>query len=223
MSDATVREPSLHPLLAAVLFLVLVMKPLGDLGLLPHAEGFFAGLLVAFIASLLGILRGSGWLRWIIPVIGLLAVLLQGWSTHIAPGELRFAAVTAASFMLLAVCAGIMRHVLAPGRVTLRRIEAAVIAYMLIGLIFAGIYDIEESLSPGSFAGDGYESAQPRNHGDFIFFSFVTLTSTGYGDFIPVHPIARSLAIFEAMCGQFFVAVVLARLVSLEIAGRREE
>ena len=75
MSDATAQEPSLHPLLAAVLFLVLVMKPLGDLGLLPHAEGFFAGLLVAFIASLLGILRGSGWLRWIIPVIGLLAVM----------------------------------------------------------------------------------------------------------------------------------------------------
>jgi Ion channel len=49
------------------------------------------------------------------------------------------------------------------------------------------------------------------------------LTSTGYGDFIPVHPVARSLAIFEAMCGQFFVAVVLARLVSLEIAGRGQE
>ena len=53
--------------------------------------------------------------------------------------------------------------------------------------------------------------------------SIVTLTSTGYGDFIPINPVARSLAILEAMCGQFFLAVVLARLVSLEIAGRREE
>jgi len=220
MTGQAAPEQSLHPLLLAVLFLVLVMKPLGDLGILPHAEGFFAGLLVAFIASLLGLLRGSSLLRWIIPFLGALALILQGWNTHIAPGELRFAAVIAASLMLIAVCSGIMRQVLAHGRVTLRRIEAAVIAYLLLGLIFAGIYDAAEMAAPGSFIGDGYEPGQPRQHGDFIFFSFVTLTSTGYGDFVPKHPVTRSLAILEAMCGQLFIAVVLARLVSLEIAGR---
>jgi len=223
MTKAPRQEPSLHPLLAAVLFLVLVMKPLGDLGFVPHAEGFFAGLLIAFIAGLLGVLHGPGGLRWIIGIFGLLALPLFGLTAATELREWRFATVTAASCMLLAVLVGIMREVLAPGRVTPRRIEAAVIAYLLIGLVFAGTFDIVETMAPGSFTGDGYDPNQPRQHGNFIFFSFVTLTSTGYGDFIPINPVARSLAILEAMCGQFFLAVVLARLVSLEIAGRREE
>ncbi len=223
MTKAPRQEPSLHPLLAAVLFLVLVMKPLGDLGFVPHAEGFFAGLLIAFIAGLLGVLHGPSGLRWIIGIFGLLSLPLFGLSTATELREWRFATVTAASCMLLAVLVGIMREVLAPGRVTMRRIEAAVIAYLLIGVIFAGTFDMVATLAPGSFTGDGYDPNQPRQHGDFIFFSFVTLTSTGYGDFIPINPVARSLAILEAMCGQFFLAVVLARLVSLEIAGRRED
>ena len=50
---------------------------------------------------------------------------------------------------------------------------------------------------------------------------FVTLTSTGYGDIVPLHPVARSLATLEAVIGQLFPATLLARLVSLELEGRR--
>jgi len=50
-----------------------------------------------------------------------------------------------------------------------------------------------------------------------IYFSFVTLTSTGFGDILPVAPVARTLAVLEAMTGQFYVAIFIARLVSLEL------
>ena len=67
----------------------------------------------------------------------------------------------------------------------------------------------------------------PPLHGDFavsgnlIFFSFVTLTTTGYGDIVPVHPFARSLANVEAIIGQIYPATLLARLVTLELAHER--
>ncbi len=57
--------------------------------------------------------------------------------------------------------------------------------------------------------------------GIYVYFSFTTLTSTGYGDMVPIHPFARSAANLEAMIGQLFPATLLARLVSLEIEARR--
>ena len=113
-----------------------------------------------------------------------------------------------------------LRQTLAPGRVTLRRIEGAIAAYLLIGLIFAGAYELVGALAPGAFLRNGAPMAAHALGGDFVFFSFVTLTTTGYGDMVPVHPVARSLALLEAITGQLFLAVVLARLVSLEIADR---
>ena len=61
----------------------------------------------------------------------------------------------------------------------------------------------------------------PALAGNLIYFSFVTLTSTGYGDIIPVHPIARSLCNVETIIGQLDPATLLARLVTLESAHRR--
>jgi Ion channel len=58
------------------------------------------------------------------------------------------------------------------------------------------------------------------NASDLIYFSFVTLTSVDYGDIIPVHPVARSLANVEAIIGQFYPATLLARLVTLQLEGR---
>jgi hypothetical protein len=53
-----------------------------------------------------------------------------------------------------------------------------------------------------------------------IYFSFVTLTTVGYGDIVPVHPIARSLCNLEAICGQLYPATLLARIVTLEVGSR---
>ena len=72
---------------------------------------------------------------------------------------------------------------------------------------------------PEDLAGGGPDALQRL----LMYFSFITLTSTGYGDITPVHPVARLLAMFEALAGQLYLAITLARLVSLEIMHRQEK
>jgi hypothetical protein len=75
------------------------------------------------------------------------------------------------------------------------------------------------SLVPKAFSGLSLDD-NPALASNLIYFSFVTLTTTGYGDIFPVHPIARSLCNLESIFGQLYPATLLARLVTLELAGR---
>jgi len=75
-----------------------------------------------------------------------------------------------------------------------------------------GAYDSLNLAFPGAFT---TLTQQPVRTNELVYFSLTTLTSTGYGDILPVHPLARSLANLEAVCGQLFLAIFLARLVSL--------
>ena len=74
-------------------------------------------------------------------------------------------------------------------------------------------------LSPGAFS---HVSSSPRpQFGQLLYFSLATLTTTGYGDLVPLHPIARSLSNLESVTGQLFLATLLARLVNLQLVQRR--
>jgi hypothetical protein len=110
----------------------------------------------------------------------------------------------------------ILALVLRRGPVTPRRIEGAIAAYLLLGFTWAHAYELLVLLDPGAFAGavDGGSQA-------WTYYSFVTLTTMGYGDIVPVHPVARSLAVLEAVTGQLYLTNLLARLVSLELQSRR--
>jgi hypothetical protein len=74
-------------------------------------------------------------------------------------------------------------------------------------------------LIPNAYSGIALEDS-PALASNLIYFSFVTLTSTGYGDIVPMHPVARSLCNLETVIGQLYPATVLARLVTLELAHR---
>ena len=93
----------------------------------------------------------------------------------------------------------------------------AVAVYLLLGLIWFQAYYVIALFAPeafsiqGSLAPGDLESIKPP----LLYFSFITLTTLGYGDIVAVHPMARMLVIAEAMIGQLFPAVLLARLVSL--------
>jgi hypothetical protein len=110
--------------------------------------------------------------------------------------------------------------VFAPGKVTFHRIIGAILLYLNIGLIFVGLFDLAALLEPDAFK--GLDPLQGNvSMGNLIYFSFVTLTTTGFGDIAPVHPYARSLASIEAIIGQLYPAILLARLVTLELEDRR--
>jgi|SRR5262245_35491622 len=111
--------------------------------------------------------------------------------------------------------------VFAPGQVTFHRIVGAVLLYLSIGLIFVALYCFVALLKPNAFIGLNSPKDNLLVGGNLIYFSFMTLTSVGYGDIVPLHPFARGLANVEAIIGQLYPATLLARLVTLHIEGRR--
>ncbi len=108
-------------------------------------------------------------------------------------------------------------------RVTLNVLFAAVSAYLLMGLAWAEWYAIVDMLQPGalSFALDpavsGYEAHVARLN-ESVYYSFVTMTTLGYGDIAPIAPQARALAMLQAVIGQLYLVVMIARLVALNIS-----
>jgi len=100
-------------------------------------------------------------------------------------------------------------------RVTRDVIYAAVAVYLFIGLLWSDIYSILERLQPGSF--NFTQSQTGTNLSDFSYYSFVTLTTLGYGDITPLTAKAKAFAMLEAIIGQLYLVVLIARLVGLHI------
>ena len=105
------------------------------------------------------------------------------------------------------------------GRVTYHHIMGAILLYLTIAITFVALFTFIGSHVPRAFSGLSLEDS-PALASNLIYFSFVTLTTTGYGDIFPVHPIARSLCNLESIFGQLYPATLLARLVTLELAHR---
>ena len=112
----------------------------------------------------------------------------------------------------------VLGQTLRSGPITYHRLQGAVAAYVLLGVIWAYAYALVELLRPGAFSGPVSPADGPRA---FLYFSFVTLTTVGYGDVLPVHSAARSLANLEAVTGPLYLAILIARLVSVAVAPGR--
>ena len=128
----------------------------------------------------------------------------------------------ASAWLIFALTLGwvVAKAVFGPGRVTYHRIIGAIFLYFLIAVTFSALFIFICLLIPNAISGIKIEDT-PALASNLFYFNFVTLTSTGYGDILPVHPIARSLCNLETILGQFYPATLLARLVTLEIEGRR--
>ena len=155
----------------------------------------------------------------IVSVIAVTALLVR-WASYLFP-EAGLAVWREISTLatLLALSWVTLALVLRPGPVTTRRIEGAIAVYLLMGFTWAQAYELVSLWHPGALAG----AVEGRDaHQSWTYYSFVTLTTLGYGDIRPVHPLARSLAVLEALTGQLYLAILLARLVSLQIGSKRD-
>ena len=113
----------------------------------------------------------------------------------------------------------IISYVLQQKNVTHDMIFGAICGYLLIGVSWAFTYSLVAFLEPGSFAmAASGQTSQGDVLPDFFYYSFVTLTTLGYGDITPVAPVARSLSTLEAIVGQIYLTVLVARLVGLHIS-----
>jgi hypothetical protein len=135
------------------------------------------------------------------------------------------ATVNAVMVMLTSVSLGALfiARVTRDGRINIHRIVGACGTFLLLGLVFAQAYKLIALYVPQAFAIGGVPAAPGAMDYRYIYYSFITLTSTGYGDITPLHPYARSLATFEAITGQLYLAVLIARLVGLEMEWREEQ
>jgi len=129
--------------------------------------------------------------------------------------------VLAAAWLAIALTLGVVvaQEVFRRGRVNYHRIVGAILLYLLIAVVFGALFTFVGLSLPDAFKGITFEDNLGLANSVF-YLSFVTLTSTGYGDIVPVHPIARSLCNIESVIGQLYPATLLARLVTLELRQR---
>ncbi|HEV3148225.1 MAG TPA: ion channel [Chthoniobacterales bacterium] len=121
--------------------------------------------------------------------------------------------------LIIFFAVAILGYVLRSGKVTSDKIYGAICVYLLFGYAWAFAYSLIEEVQPGSFTS---VTSMPAN--DIVsrvmqmrYFSFVTLATVGYGDIVPHSPLARTIALLEAMLGQFYLVALIGRLVGLHI------
>ena len=109
-------------------------------------------------------------------------------------------------------------QVMFTGHVDHNKIVGAICIYLLLALVWAFAYQIVEAYVPGSMNGLDHDLWQ-HNTDDLVYYSFVTLTTLGYGDITPEEPITRFLAYMEAVTGVFYMAILVASLIGIRLAG----
>jgi len=124
-------------------------------------------------------------------------------------------------FLLIAI-AFTVRQVVFGTEITINRLVGAVCVYLLFGTIWAVTYSLVDAVSPGSLAGIVPQAGGGWNS-EWLYFSFVTMTTLGYGDILPVSATASALAYLQAVFGQFYVAILVAGLVSAYISNRKQD
>jgi hypothetical protein len=166
--------------------------------------------------------------RWLHGFIIVLAVASLGlnWVEEIRPGDVLTILNAGLSLIYLGfLLAMVAAQVFGEGPVTGHRIRGAIVVYLLLGALWALLYQMVALTTPAAFrlpesvAGGDPDALQRL----MTYYSFVTLTTTGYGDITPVHPVARTLAMLEALVGQLYPAITLARLVSLAVMHQKEK
>lgn len=205
---------------------------------------FLLALLVAdlFVAPLIkdafpGLAVAAGALSFLLFVVGALVVARRIWSA-IAVSALAGTAITlelvrqidasdplaawregAACLTFGVFALATLLRVFAPGPVTSHRLVGAVVAYLLLGLTWACAYELLESLRPAAFHMARTDGSYPP----FLYYSFVTLTTVGYGDITPASSGARALSNLESLVGVLFPAILIGRLLTKQGPGAPPE
>jgi voltage-gated potassium channel len=200
-------------LLAMLLFMLAVVPFLeGFSGLRTLFNVFLSAVLVSAVYALSQKIRHLA-----IAVVLAIPMLISIWSDYVALSDTLFliGRICGVLFMAFTIF-HILRHIFQQQEVTLDTIAGATAVYMLFAVMWTFIYAVLEQLQPGSFAISTAETLGERNI--FIYYSFVTITTLGYGDITPVTYLARSMAILEAVVGQLYLVVLVAWLVGMYVS-----
>lgn len=188
----------------------------------PFVEEFEGGDLVvtglfslALLAAVLAVAERKAVL--VIAIVLAIPAIVGRWINHFEPYIVSPVIFLTAALILIAfVVANLLRFVFRAPSVDMEVLCASISAYLMLGLMWAVAYWLVDQLTPGGAFSFNTNSG-PRSMNGFtgFYFSFITLSTVGYGDITPVSRAARWLAAMEAMTGLLYVAVLIARLVSL--------
>jgi hypothetical protein len=217
--------PSLHTTFdRAPRFVLLLVVILADLMIAPLLAGTVAGLRATQALSavmLVAALWAAGVHR---PAVALfLPTLLAQLLAVYSGNEALLATAMLLRIAFFAYATGIiMWRTLREAEVSLDTIAGAACAYTLLGVVWGSIYMLLEFLHPGSFhiPAEWLLGVARDPNAALVYFSFVTLTTVGYGDITPIWPGAAGLAVSEAIVGQLYLAITVARLVGLHTSRR---
>ena len=211
---------SLSILLVFLVITIFVLRPIEEnlgLDIRLFASVVFSAILLSGIVAVSHLHRTL----WMFGAVAVLAVVVR-WARYATAGPPWLGIEAASAILSCGMLATIVLvQVFREGPVTVQRIQGAVAAYLLIALMFAAGYTWVDLAVPNAFTGVPPETTAHDAVQRFLYFSFVTLTTTGYGDIAPQTSAARSLSMLEALIGQMFPSILLARLVSMELWHRQ--
>ena len=214
--DVWTAENGLTALMIFTVAYLFVVAALGD-----FTFGALIGRLMFSFIIVAGVLTTfrQRWLRFLVIVLAVASFTFV-WLEHFYHySNLTLLNATFGLLFLILLLAILIVRVFRKGEVTPDRIRGAIVVYLLIGGMWDFFYFIIALIKPDSFnwppglvVGDLQAIQQT-----LTYFSFITLTTTGYGDVTPAIPLTRTLAMFEALAGQLYLVITLARLVSLAV------
>jgi hypothetical protein len=212
-------DQSLTFFLAILILIIFVVFPLAGLGWLGK---FIVDLVLSILLLSGAVATKRSRTLTILVVLLTVAGLVVHWSGVYVP---KFAHPVLESVLLLSCLLAFavitLVQVFSPGAINLHRVLGAIAAYLLIGLMWSYAYFLADMIIPGSIhpTANTREAVAPMAR--YVYFSFTTLTTLGYGDIVPVHPIARTLAICEGLIGQLYPAVLIAGLLAMALQPRK--
>jgi hypothetical protein len=155
--------------------------------------------------------------RWLLrgAVILVVASLLIATGVLVSSVELSSVSGRLVGLLLVvlapaAIVVGIVRQARAAQAITVRTMFGVLCVYLLIGIAFGFAYGLISGIEDGTF----FAQTEDSDQADFLYFSFATITTTGFGDLTAAEDLGRSLAVTEALIGQFYLVTVVALIVS---------
>ena len=201
------------------------LEDLPHIGLLLNSAGFT--LILLFAIFMTGNKRIAT-----LAILFIIPNLILTWARiGVVESDWRFVIRNIFDVIILSlVTYSIIKYIFSSKKITFDYISAALCVYLILGLLWVSLYDLAAVIEPVSF------DLPEDSFGDFLgkeeyggsvirklYFSFVTLLTLGYGDIVPIHSFARLLAILEALIGQIFMVVLVARLVGIHVAQSLEK
>jgi voltage-gated potassium channel len=226
MQDSTPQQPAHLSLQPQNGFLILLLSLLA-LQIIPplinqSERSILLGILVSIVLLFALYLVAYSRKELIIGMLLCAPAIATNWTSNSVDATLVIYAHYFFAIAFLAyICVHIFRYLFESEDISADMLYAAVCLYFIVGMIWAMVYVLIEMYHPGSFQLDSDLDNTRAVFGELLYFSYVTITTLGYGDMAPLTRLARSWVTIEAIIGQFYLAFVVARLVSLQVTNRK--